>query len=44
VRVLDLEMLIAVKGELGAAKDVAVLPVLPEALKEQKTRRPPPKT
>jgi hypothetical protein len=39
VRVLDLETLIAVKEELGSPKDVAVLPVLREALKEQKSGR-----
>ena len=40
---LDLETLITVKEELGAPKDVAMLPVFREALKEQKARRPPPK-
>jgi hypothetical protein len=35
VRVLDLEMLIAVKEELGFPKDLAVLPVLRQALKER---------
>lgn len=35
VRVLDLETLIAVKEELGAPKDAAVLPVLRQALKER---------
>lgn len=43
VRVLDLETLITVKEKLGAPKDVAMLPVFREALKEQKGRRPPPK-
>jgi hypothetical protein len=35
VRVLDLETLIAVKEELGFPKDIAVLPVLRQALREQ---------
>lgn len=35
VRVLDLETLIAVKEELGFAKDIAMLPVLRQALKER---------
>jgi hypothetical protein len=35
VRVLDLEMLIAVKEELGFPKDVAMLPVLRQALRER---------
>jgi hypothetical protein len=39
VRVLDLETLINIKEELGALKDVAVLPVLRETLKAQKARR-----
>jgi hypothetical protein len=38
VRVLDLETLIAVKEELGFPKDVAVLPVLRQALKEWSAR------
>ena len=38
VRVLDLEMLIAIKEELGFPKDVAMLPVLRQALKEQSRR------
>ena len=38
VRVLDLEMLIAIKEELGFPKDVAMLPVLRQALKEQSSR------
>ena len=38
VRVLDLETLIAVKEELGFPKDVAVLPVLRQALKERSER------
>jgi uncharacterized protein YqcC (DUF446 family) len=39
VRVLDLEMLIAVKEELGFPKDIAVLPVLRQALKERSERQ-----
>ena len=39
VRVLDLEMLITVKEELGFPKDTAVLPVLRQALKEEADRR-----
>lgn len=39
VRVIDLEMLIAVKEELGFPKDVAMLPVLRQALKEWLRRR-----
>jgi len=39
VRVLDLETLIAVKEELGFPKDVAVLPVLRQALKERSERQ-----
>lgn len=35
VRVLNLETLIAVKEELGFPKDVAMLPVLRQALREQ---------
>jgi hypothetical protein len=35
VRALDLEILIAVKAELGFPKDVAMLPVLRQAFKEQ---------
>jgi hypothetical protein len=39
VRVLDLETLIAVKEELGFPKDMAVLPVLRQALRERSERR-----
>ena len=39
VRVLNLEMLIAVKEELGFPKDIAVLPVLRQALKERSDRQ-----
>jgi hypothetical protein len=39
VRVLDLETLIAVKEELGFPKDMAVLPVLRQALKERHERK-----
>ena len=39
VRVLDLEMLIAVKEELGFPKDIAVLPLLRQALKERSERQ-----
>jgi len=39
LRVLDLETLIAVKEELGFPKDVAVLPVLRQALKERSERQ-----
>ncbi len=39
VHVLDLETLIAVKEELGFPKDVAVLPVLRQALKELSERQ-----
>jgi len=39
VQVIDLETLIAVKEELGFPKDVAMLPVLRQALKEWLTRR-----
>lgn len=39
VRVLDLETLIAVKEELGFPKDIAVLPVLRQALKERSEPR-----
>jgi hypothetical protein len=39
LRVLDLETLIAVKEELGFPKDVAVLPVLRQALKEWSERQ-----
>jgi hypothetical protein len=35
VRVLDLETLIAVKEELGHPKDVAMLPVLRQTLRER---------
>ncbi len=38
LRVLDLETLIAIKEELGFPKDVAVLPVLRQALKERSER------
>jgi hypothetical protein len=39
VRVLDLETLIALKEELGFPKDVAMLPVLRQALKERSARK-----
>jgi uncharacterized protein YqcC (DUF446 family) len=39
VRVLDLETLIAVKEELGFPKDIAVLPILRQALKERSERQ-----
>jgi uncharacterized protein YqcC (DUF446 family) len=39
VRVLNLEMLIAVKEELGFPKDIAVLPLLRQALKERSERQ-----
>jgi uncharacterized protein YqcC (DUF446 family) len=39
VRVINLETLIAVKEELGIPKDVAVLPVLRQALKERSERQ-----
>jgi hypothetical protein len=35
VRVLNLETLIAIKEELGFPKDIAVLPILRQALKER---------
>jgi hypothetical protein len=38
VRVLDLETLIAVKEELGFPKDVAMLPLLRQALRERSER------
>jgi hypothetical protein len=42
VRVLNLETQIAVKEELDSPKDLAVLPVLREAWKAQKSRQHPP--
>jgi hypothetical protein len=39
VRVLDLETLIGVKEELGFPKDIAILPVLRQALRERSERR-----
>jgi hypothetical protein len=39
VRVLDLETLIAVKEELGFPKDIAVLPILRQVLKERSERQ-----
>ena len=39
LRVLDLETLIAIKEELGFPKDIAVLPVLRQAVKERSERR-----
>ena len=39
VRVLDLETLIATKEELGFPKDLAVLPILRQALKERSERQ-----
>jgi len=39
VRVLNLETLIAVKEELGFPKDMAMLPVLRQALQERSRRQ-----
>jgi hypothetical protein len=40
LRVLDLETLIAVKEELGFPKDLAVLPVLRQALRQRSEGEP----
>lgn len=39
VHVLDLETLIAVKEELGFSKDIAMLPVLRQTLKQRSERQ-----
>lgn len=41
VRVLNLETLISIKEELGGDKDLAVLPVLRQALKEIRRQKGP---
>lgn len=44
IRVLDLETLIEIKEHLGGDKDIAVLPLLRQTLKESKKRRNPTET
>jgi len=42
IRVLNLEMQIAVKEEIGQEKDTAALPLLRHALEESRRKRGPP--